>query len=402
MLLLLWLACSPDTDADGSPDVEDCRSADPLSYPGAAERCDAVDNDCDGEVDEGYDLDGDGFLINDVACRWLGLPTDCDDDDPDVHPEAAEVCDGRDNNCDLQSDNLGDADGDGYGLCEDCDDDAPFTSPGQPEVCDGLDNNCDLLVDEGWDLDGDGSAPCAGDCDDFDPRNGAGLEEVCDGADNNCDQQADEGFDEDGDGVTTCRGDCDDTNGAISPFEAEVCDGVDNDCDDGTSEEGDQDGDGYSFCAGDCLDSNAMVAPGMPEQCDDLDNDCDGFVEADPSCWDCVASASHLVCSAYRTWPQANAACEAMGLNLVSIGDAEENLLVSSFLYDYVWIGLHDLNNEGSFEWVDRAPVVYTNWWGGEPNDYGGEDCAATNYGDVGYWNDFGCEGSALPFVCEQ
>ncbi len=401
MILLLWLACSPDTDADGSPDAADCKLTDPLSFPGAPERCDAADNDCDGEIDEGFDLDGDGYLINDAGCRWLGRPTDCNDDDAAVHPDAAERCDDRDNNCDGQVDNLADADGDGYSLCEDCDDDAPFTSPGQPEVCDGLDNDCDLLVDEGWDSDGDGSAPCAGDCDDYDPRNGAGLEEVCDGADNNCDQQVDEGFDEDGDGVTTCRGDCDDTNAAISPLEAEVCDGIDNDCDGGTTEDGDADGDGYSFCGGDCLDSDATVAPGLPEQCDDLDNDCDGFVEADPACWGCVASETYLVCSEYRTWPQANAACEAMGVHLVSIGDADENLLVSSFMYDSIWLGLHDLNDEGTFEWTDATPLVFSNWWGGEPNDYGGEDCAATNYGDVGYWNDFGCEGSSLPFVCE-
>jgi hypothetical protein len=45
-------------------------------------------------------------------------------------------------------------------------------------------------------------------------------------------------------------------------------------------------------------------------------------------------------------------------------------------------------------------PSGYTSWYSAEPNDYGGEDCASTNYGDVGMWNDYPCS-TALPFICE-
>lgn len=64
------------------------------------EQCDWVDNDHDGIIDEGFDADGDG--------RWAcGLSEvlyelgefDCDDSAPDVHPDAPEVCDGLDNDC---------------------------------------------------------------------------------------------------------------------------------------------------------------------------------------------------------------------------------------------------------------------------------------------------------------
>jgi hypothetical protein len=72
-----------------------------------AELCDGRDNDCDGQIDEGHDADGDGFT-------WCGggQPelVDCVPDDDAVHPalenegSARELCDGRDNDCDSQVD----------------------------------------------------------------------------------------------------------------------------------------------------------------------------------------------------------------------------------------------------------------------------------------------------------
>ncbi|MBK9367824.1 MAG: hypothetical protein IPN01_16150 [Deltaproteobacteria bacterium] len=75
------------------------------------EACDGEDNDLDGSVDEGFvqyaDMDGDGFgdpAAPVVSCEDAsGLvldDSDCDDGDASVNPEAAEVCDSTDNNCD--------------------------------------------------------------------------------------------------------------------------------------------------------------------------------------------------------------------------------------------------------------------------------------------------------------
>ena len=57
---------------------------------------------------------------------------------------------------------LPDLDGDGYDIASDCDDADAAVNPDADEVCDGIDNNCDAVVDEGVkltsfaDLDGDG------------------------------------------------------------------------------------------------------------------------------------------------------------------------------------------------------------------------------------------------------
>ena len=124
------------------------------------------------EVIEIVDADGDGF-DNDI---------DCDDQNPDVYPDASEVRDEIDNNCngevdeDVTSIFFADNDGDGFGdsanttaACAtpdgyvdndtDCDDENDTVFPDAPEQCDNLDNDCDDSIDEelieAWYLDFD-------------------------------------------------------------------------------------------------------------------------------------------------------------------------------------------------------------------------------------------------------
>ena len=289
-------AC-PDEDGDGfSPclrdvDAVDCNDNDPATYPGAEEICDALDNDCDFVVDEGFDDDGDGYR-DEQACDLPGTPLDCDDDNAAVHPDAPEKCNGIDDNCNGEVDEDVDADGDGMTPCGgDCDDSNPTVYAGADEVCDGLDNDCDPdgAVDEGFDADNDGYTACGGDCDDNDPAVNPAQLETCNRIDDDCDGLVDEDFDLDGDGFTTCGiepalQDCDDTSPTVYPGAVEACNQIDDDCDGIADEDDDQDGDGFTTCGGpdglaDCDDTNPAANPEATEKCNGFDDDCNGEVD---------------------------------------------------------------------------------------------------------------------------
>jgi hypothetical protein len=146
---------APDADGDGYSDEEDCDDANVRINPGASERCNEVDDDCDGRVDEAAfdqqlmypDEDGDGFGVDgqqSLACPGepnLSLTTDdCDDTDAATYPNAPEEdCeDPTDRNCDGVAPTF-DSDEDGTPQCDDCDDTDANVYPGAPNVC----NDCD-------------------------------------------------------------------------------------------------------------------------------------------------------------------------------------------------------------------------------------------------------------------
>ena len=179
--LITMIACSqPEGWVD---DTNDCEDDDALVNPGAPELCDELDNDCDDDVDEeptdastwyrDVDEDGHGDAADAMAaCEqpggYVALADDCDDADSDVHPEAPELCNDADDDCDVDIDEeptdgytwYVDTDGDGYG-----DDDAPILA-------------CDLV---------EGTIDQGGDCEDGDETVFPGAEEHCgDGQVNDC------------------------------------------------------------------------------------------------------------------------------------------------------------------------------------------------------------------------
>jgi MYXO-CTERM domain-containing protein len=273
-----------DDDGDGFTELAgDCDDGIASVWPGAPELPDALDNDCDGIRDEGtvrYDDDGDGFSENEG---------DCADGNPAMSPALTEIPDnGIDDDCDGSVDGgTGDPDGDGYTpLGGDCDDGDGTVFPYAPELADGVDNDCDGVTDEGtslFDDDGDGYSEVEGDCrDDLIEINPGAIEDA-NGVDDDCNGIIDDGSangDDDGDGFAENEGDCDDTNPDIFPGATEVENGADDDCDGGIDEDAtDLDGDGYTTEQGDCRDDNGWMNPGQYEFCDGLDNDCDGTVD---------------------------------------------------------------------------------------------------------------------------
>ena len=291
-----WVECaSPTANHVGSPTGGgDCDDTAGNVFPGAPELCNAVDDDCDGSLDEDFDADGDGAFDGSVpfcVASW-GAAVDCDDGDPAVFPGATELCNGVDDDCDAGIDEGFDADGDGVTTCGgDCDDTDPAINPNVTEDCTtAYDDNCDGVT-TATDADGDGVDTCSGDCDDGDANVFPGATEVCDGADQNCDGVIDDGFDADGDGVTSCGGDCDDGDAGIAPGTPELCDALDQDCDGAVDEAFDLDGDGYydganadcvaAWTDTDCNDSNPLISPVAAELCNLADEDCDGAIDED-------------------------------------------------------------------------------------------------------------------------
>ena len=302
--------------------LSDCADGDALANPLAVlPECKpcamSPDLDCDGTPEPCVDADGDQAEDCDEA-------VDCDPNDPAVHAGAVEACDGVDNDCDgdtdevfpdLDHDELADCvdpdrDGDGTPNTTDCEPENASVYLGAPEECNGEDDDCDGVADEGltdcleWvgDWDGDGQIGPV-DCNEYDSRiypdsdfggccdpqltEEAAPDVVlaqcdfdCDGVPTFCGAE-----DPDGDGAATSQ-DCDSDDPTVYPGAPEKCgDGIDQDCALGDAEcDTDADGDGFDPPSGpgepgDCDDSDPDVHPWAEDVCNGKDDDCDGVVD---------------------------------------------------------------------------------------------------------------------------
>ncbi|MFT3775810.1 MAG: MopE-related protein [Minicystis sp.] len=288
----------------------------------SAETCDGIDNDCNGQVDDGL-----GQTICGVGGCQVTVPNCVAGQLQACVPAApqAEICDGIDNDCNGQVDDGLPAIVCGVGACQRavaaCTGGQPSTCvPGQPqaETCDGIDNDCDGVIDDG---NPGGGLPCStgkpGACSAGTTACAGGQivcnqtaqpsAETCNGLDDDCDGVVDNGNPGGGAacstgkpgicaaGVSVCSG------GALScqqsqAAQAESCNGLDDDCD-GVIDNGNPGGGlscstgkqgvcgaGTTVCAGGQIACNQSVQPGT-ETCDGLlDENCNGQVDEGCNC----------------------------------------------------------------------------------------------------------------------
>ncbi|MBU1243990.1 VCBS repeat-containing protein [Myxococcota bacterium] len=111
--------------------------------------------------------------------------------------------------------------------------------------------------------------------------------------------------------------------------------------------------------------------------------------------------SAYLFCETPRTFGEARSFCETLQGRLVIIGSEAENAFLVAHMVGSAFIGMSDLETEGTFLWIDGTTPTWTPWAEGEPNDSGGiEDCGGL-YADSGLWNDFDCD-TPRAFWCES
>lgn len=126
--------------------------------------------------------------------------------------------------------------------------------------------------------------------------------------------------------------------------------------------------------------------------------------EIDPMTGHCLVYVEQAV-----TWPQAAAACVALGGHLAVPTSLAENSIANGLsltpatLPD-VWLGASDLDLEMDWTWVTGEAFVFDNWRTGEPNDGNSdtvaEDCMIIETDVGGTWDDRPCD-RVYPYLCE-
>jgi hypothetical protein len=414
-------ATGTDEDQDGTPDGFDCRALDPFAQPGAAERCNGADDDCDGIVDEGACAGCEAATFR--GSRYLQCHWNVDADTANAH--CARLLRGM-----LAS--IDDADENAFALsvrgglitwlgATDRELEGTFVwrdgrpvvysswEAGEPNDLGGNEECVELRELGRWndeECSRGRSFLCESGC--------TGVDTDLDGTPDPCDPcPRDAADDADGDGR------CADVDPCPLGFDVSTDDDLDGLPDSCDEDSVDLDGDGVRAARDECPYDAVKTAPGacgcgMP----DVDADGDGSPDCAAPCRTFVRRGhTYRFCATARTWAAADADCASAGLRLVILDDVAEQRFVweriAAHLGGRGWLGLTDVALEGEWRWWNGAPLAFTSWRAGDPDGGLGESCGhfapprVENPFDPEPvivapegWVDASC-GASVPYVCE-
>ncbi|XP_076874401.1 uncharacterized protein LOC143524743 isoform X1 [Brachyhypopomus gauderio] len=117
--------------------------------------------------------------------------------------------------------------------------------------------------------------------------------------------------------------------------------------------------------------------------------------------WRYFNSSIYYISTEEKTWSESRQDCRERRADLVIINSRQEQ----EFMFEMVsntraWIGLTDVDTEGTWKWVDGSRPPNTGYWNkGEPNNLGNEDCGEILMSEG--WNDWFCS-NKNKWICEK
>ncbi len=427
--------------ADGA--VTECSAV--AGTPADSELCNFVDDDCDGATDEGFSI-GAVCTAGRGSCKATGV-TECSADGAVTEctaaagtPADAELCNSVDDDCDGET-NEGFTTGTicavGRGACKatgitECTADGTATecsavagTPADSEICNFIDDDCDGTTDEGFTTGtvctagrgackATGVKECSADGTATECSAVAGtpaVSELCNAVDDDCDGETDEGFTTGtvctvGQGACTASGvlECSDDGASTecsaaagTPAASESCNYVDDDCDGATDEgfsvntscvagTGACEAAGVNVCKADGSGVECSATAGTPgtEACNYVDDDCDGTTDegylnggsynTDTACGSCFTD-----CTVIYDKPSAYGTCRSSGGSPTCVMGCDDT-----------YFDLNSVPDDGC-EFLLDGDAVYVSTDGGSDSDTcglgpsgtepGHSPCATVNQG---------------------